>query len=199
MHTSSLLHPDRLRFANTRHELYRSTRATLLPVDLVECRKVLDLGEVTDHDDEIEGLIPDAVEQVEDDARITLLTTTWKLVLDFFPVEIELRVPPIASVTNIVYVDIAGDSQTLDSSLYQTDLTGKPGRIIPAYNETWPETRYQLNAVTVTFVAGETAATSLPPMAKRAVLLALRSMWHKVEPSEAYRSLIGRLRWGSYA
>ena len=182
-----------------RHFLYRSVKPTLKPVTEVQARRALDLGEVTDHDDEIDELLTGAVEQVEDDARITLLTTTWILTLDEFPEEIELRRPPVKSVTSITYIDTDGVSQTLDSADYQTDLTTKPARIWPAYGEYWPATRCQLKAVTVTFVAGETAATALDQLAKNAVLLALRNLWYRTEPSEAYWSLIHRLGWGSYA
>ena len=63
--------------------------------------------------------------------------------------------PPLQSVTSITYVDDAGDTQTLSSSLYQVDTKSQPGRIIPAYGESWPTVRSNtLNAVTVNFVAG---------------------------------------------
>ena len=57
--------------------------------------------------------------------------------------------------TSIQYVDDAGDTQTLSTSLYQVDTKSQPGRIIPAYGESWPTVRSDtLNAVTVNFVAG---------------------------------------------
>lgn len=77
-----------------------------------------------------------------------------------------MRIPfgPITSITQIQYVDTAGVTQTLDQSLYQVDLTSTTARISPSYGNYWPYTRSILNAVTVTFVAGEvtpfTASTS---------------------------------------
>jgi uncharacterized phiE125 gp8 family phage protein len=66
--------------------------------------------------------------------------------------------PPIASITSVTYVDTDGATQTWSSALYQTDLpsgpTAEPARILPAYNESYPSTRAQMNAVTVRFVAG---------------------------------------------
>lgn len=61
---------------------------------------------------------------------------------------------PFLSMSSIVYVNTAGTSTTLSSSDYVVDAYSEPARISPAYAETWPVTRCQLNAVTVTYFAG---------------------------------------------
>lgn len=100
-----------------------------------------------------------------------LITSTWKTHYDEFPCVIQLPLGNIQSITAIEYVDDAGASQTLSSSLYQTDLIKQPARISPAYNEDWPSTRDQMNAVSVEYVAGYGSASAVPEALKHAALL----------------------------
>ena len=67
---------------------------------------------------------------------------------------IKLPRPPLQSITSIAYVDANGATQTLAASGYQVDTASEPGRVLPAYNGSWPSTRAQPNAVTITFTAG---------------------------------------------
>jgi len=102
-----------------------------------------------------------------------LLTATWKLYLDAFPDEIRLERLPVAGVTSIAYLDTDGAAQTLSSSLYQVDCVSpnRPARIRPVSGQTWPATKGQMNAVTVTFTAGYGAAADVPPTFKHAIRL----------------------------
>ncbi len=65
---------------------------------------------------------------------------------------------PGCSVVSISYIDPNGVTQTLDSSLYKVSTTADPAVIAPAYGTTWPATRGEIEAVTITFVAGYTFA-----------------------------------------
>jgi len=97
----------------------------------------------------------------------TILATTFSLTFDFFPIFnyrlgfssfIQLpRVPVVspASVT-ITYVDNNGATQTVASSVYTVDIS--TGRIYLAFNQYWPITRFQPNAITVQWVAGMAAS-----------------------------------------
>jgi uncharacterized phiE125 gp8 family phage protein len=101
-----------------------------------------------------------------------LITGTWSLYLDQFPCdEIQLRVNPVSSVTSVVYNDASGNSQTLSSTLYRKDIVSEPSRIVPAYGQSWPATRGQINDVCVTFVAGYGVASSVPRQFKHAILM----------------------------
>lgn len=122
----------------------------------------------TDDDDALRLFIAGIRRKTEKYLCRTLVTATWELKLDCFKSVVNLPMYPIQSITSVAYVDTDGDSQTLDSSLYQFD---KGGRLMPAYGQSWPSTRSQLDAVTITYVAGETHAGNVYPDIKLAMLL----------------------------
>lgn len=154
------------------------TAAVQPVVTVEEIKKHLRLDS-SDEDDTLRQYIETATAFVERDAEIALLTSTWKLTLDCFPDwAIELRKPPIQSVSSVVYTDAAGDSQTLSSSLYRVDTVSRPGRITPEFGQLWPETYEGTNAVVITFVAGATDRTLIPPEAKQAIRM-LVGHWYR--------------------
>jgi len=108
-------------------------------------------------DSDITGMITAARKAVERWCKRGLITQTVRLRLDAFPV-VAIRLPwgRAASITSVTYVDTDGDTQTLAS--YHSDLDSLPARITPAYGESWPQTRDQLAAVSVTYVVGAAAA-----------------------------------------
>ncbi len=101
------------------------------------------------------------------------MNTTEDEYLDDFPLSTESIRPlrsPLSSVTSIGYVDSNGDSQTFSSDDYDVDTTSEPGRIALAYGEVWPTTRSDINAITLTYVAGYGAtAASVPEGIKTAI------------------------------
>lgn len=132
----------------------------------------------TDEDALIEGLRLAAREYVEAYTNRALFTQSWYLKLDAFPCDdapIVLPKPPCQSVTAITYVDQNGTTQTWSSSLYQTALPSGPkaqyGRIQPAYQQSYPLTRSQPEAVTVEFIAGWSTVALIPESIRRAMLL----------------------------
>lgn len=113
-----------------------------------------------------------AREMVEMFTSRRLITQTWDWRLDCFPSWC-LLVPnaPFASVTSISYVDANGDSQTLSASDYEVDIYDSPGRIMPAYGESWPSTREKFNAVTIRFVCGYGTPVQVPKSLRQACLI----------------------------
>lgn len=105
-----------------------------------------------------------ARQRAETITRRQLITATWDLVLDYadFPAgtrtPIEIPLPPLQSITSITYVDTAGATQTLSSTLYraitESGPKAQPGLVIPVYGEVWPSVRDDLSVVTIRFVAG---------------------------------------------
>lgn len=184
-----------LLFHEVKSTLDRTVEPVSLPVSLTEVKRALKIDTTTTDDDaEITDWIISAVADVEHDSQRALMPQTWQLKMDEFPsYEIELRRPPILTVATVAYVDTAGDSQTLSTSLYDTDLTGEPGRILPAEGTSWPSTDCVPNAVTVTFTAGYEGA--IPRAAWTAIVLNVRARFGGCEPDMAYWANINRLRW----
>lgn len=123
---------------------------------------------VSDDDDAFRAFIAAIRHQTENYLGKTLVKSTWELKLDCFDDEIQLPMDPIQSITTIQYVDDDGVTQTLNASLYQFDSTG---RLKPSYGNSWPSTRYQYGAVTITYIAGKTHAGNVEPDIKHAMLL----------------------------
>lgn len=106
-------------------------------------------------DTDITALIKTARLMAETHTMHALVTQTLELVLDGFPDGgIVVPMPPLQSVTTIKYIDEDGVQQTLSALLYSVDTNTVPGLITPAYGESWPDTRDEINAVRVRYVAG---------------------------------------------
>src|SRR5579871_1194930 len=137
---------------------------TAEPVSLAEAKAHIRV-DITDDDDAITRYIATARRMVERITERQLVTATWLLTKDFFaPIDlllprifgdvVTLPHPPLVEVLSIQYVDTAGVLQTLASTAYQVDSVNEPARLRPVYGTFWPATRWQLNAVQVTYNAG---------------------------------------------
>ena len=132
------------------------------PVTLAEAKLHLRGVDDTAEDALITALISAARETCEDRIEGTIPVTGWRLTLDAFPDAIKLPRGPVASVESVKYLDAAG------------------GYIVPAYGKSWPDTRGQINAVTVEYTAGSAAA---PHALKAWMLLAIGEMFANREAS----------------
>jgi len=149
-----------------------ATDATVEPVSTEEARKHLNITH-TDDDAYIDVAIAAAVRWAQKYTSRQFINATYKLRLLGFPREIRLPKPPLSSVTSITYIDTDGTSQTLASTVYQTDQYTEPARICEAYGQSWPSTRPDIyNAVTVTYVAGYGSTGSTVPAPIRQAILA---------------------------
>lgn len=143
---------------------------------------------------------------VEARLQRALTTQTWVLTLDAFPLacraeyqseyrwrthdghryirlgEIRLPWPNLLAVSSVQYVDTNGNTQTLSSSNYIVDTGNLPGSIVPSYGTWWPSTRYQPNAVTITYTAGfGPVASDVPVEIKQAMLLVCGDLYRNRE------------------
>lgn len=138
---------------------------TAEPISLAQAKRQLRV-DGTDDDTFIAGLITAARSYVENYCSSQLVVATFQQKLDQFPCgdTISLNYPPLLDVTSITYVDTAGATQTLATTVYSVLTTEKPGKIKLKYGQSWPSIRSQPDAVTITFRAGYarpfTAATS---------------------------------------
>lgn len=150
----------------------------------------------TTYDVDLADLQTRARQHLENSFGRAFLTQTWRVTLDRFPCAgfglypqgyeypgdtIELPMPVLQSVTSITYVDTNGATQTLATSVYDVDTDHFPGRVILKYGQSWPSTRAQRNAVTVTFVAGFAAPALVPRNWTGAIKLLVGRWYHNPE------------------
>lgn len=122
----------------------------------------------TDDDDALRTFIAAIRRRTENFLRKSLVVTTWQYSIDAFESEMQLPMDPVSSITSVQYVDSDGVTQTLDSTGYQFD---RKGRLKPSYNNDWPSTRDQYDAVIVTYKAGQSHAGNVDQDIKLAMLL----------------------------
>lgn len=150
------------------------TSPTTEPVTLAEMREHLGISQASDNsrDNIITGRIISARQWSEHYTRTAFITQTLTGYAVDFPYNclqshrIALKAP-LLSVTSVKYLDLSGIQQTLDPSNYLVDLV--TACIIPAYNQSWPDTRSVLNSVQVEYISGYGAAVSVPESIKDAI------------------------------
>ncbi len=164
------------------------TAATTYPVTLAEA-KLHCRVDIADDDTLITALITAATEMAEQKTGRAIMTQTLELTLDAFPDAFELTRVPVQSVTSVKYYDTTGAQQTLSNTLYALDAADDFGfaHISPVYAGVWPDTRDQINAVAVRYVAGYADAASVPQSIKNWILLMVSTMYENRE-TEAYSS-----------
>lgn len=189
------------------------TAPTAEPVSLEELKLHLRV----DHDDDdslITSLGKSARQYVESDTGRYLVTRTIDIKRNGFPQEIRekedyycysgnrrdrgFKCPtPTQSVTSISYYDTDGTLQTLSSSNYTLEtgwVSGKVdvriphGRIVEAWNCTWPASRDQANSVTVRLVVGYGSPLYVPEEFKGAIKL-LVGHWYEHREAASEGSL----------
>lgn len=120
---------------------------------------------------------------------------------------IRLPLPPLREVTEIAYIDPAGVEQVLDAAAYQVLTDREPGEVRPAYGLTWPATRCQPGAVTITYTAGFGDAAAVPEDYKHLLRFLVAHWFAHREPVTvagsvnsmplSVQALVGKLRiWG---
>ncbi len=120
----------------------------------------------SDDDDSLRFLIASVRKQTERHIGKTLVTSTWECKFDSFAVEINLPMGPVQSITTVAYTDTDGNAQTFTDFQYDSR-----GRLRAAYGYDWPSTREMFDAVTVTYVCGQTHAGNVDEDIKQAMLL----------------------------
>jgi len=159
-----------------------TTVAAIKPLSIDEVKNHLVIeNDFNDDDELIDIMIDTAVNYVENYTRRALLTQTITAKYDGFEPCFELERPILQSVISISYVDTAGDTQVVDSAEYTVDITSTPARILPSYGYSWPTTRNVVNAVTIVYVAGYTAANLVPKQIRQALLLLIGDMYENRE------------------
>lgn len=104
--------------------------------------------------------------------------------------EIYLAHDPVQTVDSITYTDADGATQTLAANQYKVDIVSEPARIVPAYGTTWPATRNEINAVSVSYTAGYGAAATVPEGIKSWIKMRVGAMYENREEVVTGRGIV---------
>jgi uncharacterized phiE125 gp8 family phage protein len=145
------------------------------PVSLDYVKDHLNIDHTND-DAYLEILLMSAVANVENITNRKLITQTWKAFLDEWPSEDYITLPfgKLQTVTSVKYKTQAGVETTVSSSDYIVDISSDPGRVVLAYNKTWPtDDLYPSNPIYIQFTCGYGATSDLdvPAPLMQAILL----------------------------
>tara|TARA_R110000744_G_scaffold52498_3_gene112492 strand:- start:2631 stop:3239 length:609 start_codon:yes stop_codon:yes gene_type:complete len=156
------------------------------PVTAAEAKDQLRV-DVTDDDDWLNNFgIPTARRIAETFTHRALITQTWVLRLTGFGGRpIYLPRPPLVSISTVAYTDSAGAAQAWAESGTGYDLEQPTGEqalhasIRPAYGESYPSTRNEVDAVAITYVAGYGAASTVPVGIKHGILMLIADLYEQ--------------------
>ena len=136
------------------------------PLDLAEVKNHLRVT-ITNDDTLIQALMSAARERVESYLGRALITQTWQMTLDQWPIILDrfprsdvmdLPLAPLQVVNWVTYVDVNQDLQTWSPTLYTVDNQTEPGRLMPAYQQVFPPILYVPNAINVNYSSGYATA-----------------------------------------
>ncbi len=172
------------------------------PVTRTEAKAHLRV-DFSDDDDLIDNLITAAREYCEAFTNRRFITETKTYKLDVFPAGdlIELPCAPVQSpITSIAYVDVNGTTQTFSSASYSLRNDRAKGEVVLGYGYSWPTTRDQPAAVTITYVAGYgDLTTDVPEAIRAAIKLLVADMYEhreaQVETRMQENPTVQRLLW----
>lgn len=159
------------------------------PVSRAEAKAWLNIDDdITGQDAVIDLLIAALTEQAENKTGRAFVQRSYELLLDSFPVVIELEKPPLLSVDYVKYIDLNGELQTLSASLYSVDTYREPGILEPEYLQSWPNTRDIRNAVQIGYTAGYAPGSPSDEAAYREAVPAVLKQWMQVRIATLYEN-----------
>ena len=154
------------------------TPATSNPITLTEAKTHLKVDTTAD-DTFITNLIKSATSSAQEYTNRFFIATTIQQVGDKWEDISNLFKSPVASVTNIKYVNPSGSLQTLSTDVYFVDDVNKPARIGLKPNQSFPEIINRLNAVQVNYVVGLAAGADEVDEGIRQALLLTIGNWYQ--------------------
>jgi uncharacterized phiE125 gp8 family phage protein len=165
------------------------TAKPLIPTDVGDQIR----ADITDESMLIDLYISAITAKAESYIKRALITQTWELSLDMFPINqsrfiasqringIALPMSPVQSIVSVKYIDINGTEQTLASMEYS--LTGDdPNVLVSGYNKFWPDYRMQPGAIKIRYTAGYgNEATDIPEGIRAWILMNVASLYENRE------------------
>ena len=166
-----------------------------LDLDLVKKHLRIPFGQKSD-DFYIQQIITAVVRFFESNTNTILLTTTFKLHLDCFTPEIEIRRKPNVVVTSVEYF-LDGVLTVVDPLTFFQLFSNRYPCILPVEDEDWPtDADPRLQAVQVNFTAGYGATfDTVPPDLSLAIMQHITAMYeNRGDCSDCGKELPGSVR-----
>jgi uncharacterized phiE125 gp8 family phage protein len=157
---------------------------TTAPATLPVTRAEVKLHLRVDHDEEdslIDGLIAAGVQLLDGWSgalRRALMTQTWRQDFECFSPVMRLPLFPTDSITSVTYIDAANAQQTAAPALYELLRDGLGDYVALKPGQSWPATGDAAAAVSITYVAGESA---WPAPVRAALLLMIGDLYRNRE------------------
>lgn len=172
-----------------------TSESSVEPVTLKEMKFFLrlDESESTAEDPYLNSLISGARKEAENKTKRSLVTASRKLIFDDFENSTQtllLPRPPLSTSSSNVTItytksDTAGSSTTVNATSITIDSDSEPGRIFPAFNNTWPtDIQDQQNSVTIAYVTGYTTSNPVPEPIKTWIKMRAGEFYESREPFE---------------
>lgn len=170
--------------------LKRITASTTNCVSVGDIKDFLRLSTLsTDEDALLLALIKSAESYAENYMKRSINRQQWELRLDGFDGhdgDVELPRPPLTTVSSEVVVSYVedttvGNTTALASTAFTVDYYSEPGIIYPSYDNEWPESRDESNAVRITYYSGYATQSLVPDSIKQWVKLRVGAMYENRE------------------
>ncbi len=153
---------------NRERRLERVAAPASEPVTLTEAKLYLRV-DLADEDNLISDLIVAARMSAESWLRSSLISQTWKLVYnDYLDSEVELPMPPIAGISNVVVVNRDTTSQTISATDYYLNAA-KTKLLFDNYVSGF--------SIEITYNTGYGTATQIPTPIKYGILAHIAAMY----------------------
>jgi uncharacterized phiE125 gp8 family phage protein len=161
-----------------------ATAPTVEPLTLADAKGHLRLD--SDADDALVATLITAARQMcEQQTWRALVTQTWDLLLEDWPIVDYIAVPrpPLLTVTSVTYRDEDGNTTTLSASAYRVETAYEPGRIVLKPDVTWPSVTLDTGLpITVRYTCGYGAtAGSVPEPLRQGMRLVLGHLYENRE------------------
>lgn len=117
---------------------------------------------------------------IETALGLSLMTQSWKLVLDAWPANgiVNLPVAPVQQVSDVRVINKDGTAQSLDADDYDLDLSGRPARLFRR-SEPWPMPGRAHAGIEIDITAGYGAGAGAVPEPVRQALMLLVAHWYE--------------------
>jgi uncharacterized phiE125 gp8 family phage protein len=147
------------------------TGPTSEPITLTEAKAQARITD-TNSDSLVTSYIAVARQEAEAYLGYGLFTQTWRYDLsewaEVIPLPMALK---LQSITSVKYYDADGVLQTLDSTVYTTDMIARPAALVRASDQSWPTLQGDRNTgrIQITYVVGWSLVADIPERIKQGI------------------------------